>query len=167
MPDRLSEQVKLTVTFEAFQPFPFGPGVALAVMLGSVRSMLIPAAVTEELFPALSTAVPLADWPAPCELSVIGAVHEAMPDSPSLQVKLTVTVELCHPFAFAGGETANVIDGAVVSTTLTLNMPEVVSPPLSVTEQLTCVIPNGKTDPEAGEHVGVSDPSWASDAEAV
>ena len=129
--------------------------------------MLIPLAVTVALFPPLSIAVPDADWPAPSELSVTGAVHERMPDSLSLQVKLTVTGELCHPWAFAGGETVAVIDGAFVSTTLTLNMPLVVSPSLSVAEQFTCVMPSGNVLPEAGLQVGAMEPSSTSDAEAV
>src|SRR5829696_7821171 len=113
------------------------------------------------------TAVRDVDWPAPSELSVTGAVHERTPDSPSLQVKLTVTFELFQPFAFAGGDTTAEIDGAVVSKTLTLNIPLVVSPSLSVAEQFTCVRPSGNVLPEAGIQVGAMAPSSASDAEAV
>jgi hypothetical protein len=38
---------------------------------------------------------------------------------------------------------------------VTVNEPVVVRPPLSVTEQLTFVVPSGNTDPEAGLQLGV------------
>ena len=44
--------------------------------------------------------------------------------------------------------------GLVVSTTVTLNMPDAERPALSVTEQLTCVIPSEKVEPDAGKHEG-------------
>ncbi len=52
-----------------------------------------------------------------------------------------------------------VSDGGVVSCTVTVNEPVAVRPPLSVTEQLTVVVPSGKTDPEAGLQFGVRAPS--------
>ena len=45
--------------------------------------------------------------------------------------------------------------GSVVSTTVTLKLPFACMPPLSVTEQLTVVSPSGRTQPAAGEQVGV------------
>ena len=49
-------------------------------------------------------------------------------------------------------------DGGVVSCTVTVNEPVAVRPPLSVTEQLSGVLPSGKTDPEAGLQLGVRVP---------
>jgi hypothetical protein len=49
--------------------------------------------------------------------------------------------------------------GGVVSCTVTVNDPFVVRLALSVAEQVTVVVPSGKTDPEAGLHVGVRVPS--------
>ncbi len=46
-----------------------------------------------------------------------------------------------------------------MSCTVTVNEPVVVRPPLSVTEQLSVVVPSGKTDPEAGLQLGVRVPS--------
>ena len=43
---------------------------------------------------------------------VWSAEHDATPDAPSAQVKLTVTGPLCQPLAFAAGDTLAVIDGA-------------------------------------------------------
>jgi hypothetical protein len=48
-----------------------------------------------------------------------------------------------------------VIVGATESTTVTLNEPVVVSPPESVTEQLTLVVPIANVAPEAGVQVGL------------
>lgn len=42
-----------------------------------------------------------------------------------------------------------------MSTTVTLNEPLSERPSLSVTVQLTGVVPSGNVEPDAGEHVGV------------
>ena len=57
-------------------------------------------------------------------------------------------------------------DGAVVSLTVTLNMPVVVTMLLSVAEQSTWVSPSEKVEPDEGTHVAVNRPSSASLAEA-
>jgi hypothetical protein len=57
-----------------------------------------------------------------------------------------------------------VIVGGVVSTTVMINDAELVWPALSVAVQVTIVTPNGKTEPEGGLHVGVSNPSSTSSA---
>ena len=55
-PESVSEQVKVTVTAEVFQPPAFGAGEALAAMVGGVLSMLTVALALDEL-PARSTHV--------------------------------------------------------------------------------------------------------------
>ena len=45
--------------------------------------------------------------------------------------------------------------GAVVSSTVTMNWPSSVRPPLSVTEQDTVVGPSGRVVPGAGAQTGV------------
>ena len=57
--------------------------------------------------------------------------------------------------------------GAVFSTTVTLKLPVLVLPVLSVAEQLTMVCPIGNNEPEAGKQVTGTEPSTASRAEAV
>ena len=47
----------------------------------------------------------------------------------------------------------------VETFTVTLNRPDAGRPPLSVTEQLTVVVPSGKTEPEAGLQLGARVPS--------
>ena len=58
IPLTLSLHWKLTVTFELFQPAPFGAGLGVAVTVGGLRSMLT-AAVVVALCPDWSTAVPV------------------------------------------------------------------------------------------------------------
>src|SRR5947209_4941412 len=55
-PDRLSEQVKDTVTLLLFQPAAFAAGLAVALIVGAVLSILT-VSVALALFPALSVAV--------------------------------------------------------------------------------------------------------------
>src|SRR4051794_22349472 len=57
-PDRLSAQVKLTVTSVLFQPLLLATGALLPVMVGFVLSTLIPVTAVAAVFSALSTAVP-------------------------------------------------------------------------------------------------------------
>src|SRR5712691_2737017 len=56
-PDRLSLQVKLTVTSVLFQPFAFGAGLRAAVIVGGVLSILTAGEVKVALFPARSATV--------------------------------------------------------------------------------------------------------------
>ena len=64
IPDKASEQVKVTVTGPLFQPLELGAGETTAVMVGDVRSMLRVTLAVAEL-PALSVAVPEIAWLAP------------------------------------------------------------------------------------------------------
>src|SRR5712692_7865687 len=57
--------------------------------------------------------------------------------------------------------------GAVLSSTTTVAVAVPVLPAASVAEQVMVVVPSGKVLPEAGEHVGVSEPDTASVAEQV
>lgn len=57
--------------------------------------------------------------------------------------------------------------GGVVSTTDTLKLALLVLPAASLAEQLTVVVPSGKIEPEAGEQLGVMEPSTRSLAEAL
>jgi hypothetical protein len=56
IPERVSAQVKVTVTAELFQPAEFGAGEATAVIVGGVLSMLT-VTVALTLFPATSVTV--------------------------------------------------------------------------------------------------------------
>jgi hypothetical protein len=58
------------------------------------------------------------------------------------------------------------ISGLVVSTTFTTNDAFDVFAAASEAEQLTVVCPNGKVEPDAGEHDAVTSPSTKSDAAA-
>ncbi len=78
--------------------------------------MLMPLAVAGALtLSALSVQVPEADCPAPSEPSTTAESQEAMPDSSSLPLKLTVTLVLFHPLAFGAGEASAFAVGAVLS----------------------------------------------------
>jgi hypothetical protein len=116
-PERLSVTVNGIDTLLLFQPAAFGAGVGESkVTLGGVLSILIPKTVAVVLLlPALSVHVPLADCPAPSEGSGTGAVHPARPDRLSLPVKLTVTVVLFQPAAFAAGAALPFAVGGVLS----------------------------------------------------
>jgi hypothetical protein len=119
------------VTFPLFQPFALGEGDALPVMLGNVKSMLMP--VWDELaeLPALSRQTPVTDWLAPSP-RVVGGGELETPDKPSVQVKLTVTATLFHPLELAAGDLELVIEGAVLSILIPETVPDPVFPALSV-----------------------------------
>src|SRR3989449_7296387 len=92
--------------------------------------MLIPETVVLALLPALSSAVPLADWAAPSALRVIGLVQLAIPERRSEQRKLAVTSLLFQPLALAAGLRLPLIVGAVLSM-LTLPVALALLPALS------------------------------------
>src|SRR5437773_11977673 len=77
--------------------------------------MLIPETVVLVLLPALSVAVPVADWAAPAALRVIGLVQLAIPERTSEQRKLAVTSLLFQPLALAAGLRLPLIAGPVLS----------------------------------------------------
>ena len=57
IPDRVSEQMNVTVTLDVYRPDPFFGGEVMVVMVGGVLSMLSVTPPTV-VFPALSVAVP-------------------------------------------------------------------------------------------------------------
>jgi hypothetical protein len=107
-------QVKLTITSVLFQPFEFGSGEAVAVMVGDTVSMFR-VTLTDPLLSALSVAVPTTTWFAPCELTVTGPGQTEIPDKASEQINDTVTGVLFHPFAFGGGDVLAAMRGTVLS----------------------------------------------------
>ncbi len=149
-PEPASDQFQVTVTSALFQPPTLGAGEALGAAAGAVRSMLIPVTVVDALLPALSTTVPVTDWPAPSFARVTGPVHDATPDALSAQLKETVTSALFQPLAFAAGAREPTIVGAMVSRTVTGN--SAVPLVAAVAVQTTAVVPSGNVPPEAGEH---------------
>jgi hypothetical protein len=74
IPESESEQVKLIVAGAVTTPFAFGAGVAVAVMVGAVLSMLT---VVEALavLPFASVAVAVMVWFRPSVLTVFAAGH--------------------------------------------------------------------------------------------
>lgn len=112
-PESASEQVKVTVTFELFQPLAFGAGDCSAVMIEGVLSRLIVTLVVA-VFPAVSVAVPETTWFAPSVLTITGDGQVCIGLLPAVQVNVTVTFELFQPLAFGPGEATAVIVGGVV-----------------------------------------------------
>ena len=101
-------------------------------MTGGVLSMLTPLTVAVALFPALSSAVPVADCPAPSAVRVRGAEQLPTPDSPSEQLKLTTTSVLFQPLALGPGVRPAVTTGGVLSMLIPLTVAEALLPARSV-----------------------------------
>jgi len=78
-----------------------------------------------------------------------------------------VTAAPLGPVASTGLVTPMVTTGGVVSWTTTVAEAVPVLPAASVAEQVMVVLPSGKVLPEAGAHVGVSEPDTASVAVAA
>ena len=70
-PESASEQVKVTVTLELFQPLALAAGDCAAVMTGGVLSRLT-VTLAVAVFPAVSVAVPEMTWFAPSVLTTTG-----------------------------------------------------------------------------------------------
>ena len=85
-------QVKVTVTFELFQPLAFGAGDTDAVIVGATAGWMFSVTLAELGLPALSVAVPVMTWPAPTVVSVTGEEQVATPDNASVQVNVTVAL---------------------------------------------------------------------------
>ena len=130
IPDKESEQAKVTVTCPLFQPAALAAGDADAVMVGEDLSIFNVTLAEAEL-PALSVAVPEMVWFSPSAVTVIGAGQEAMPERVSEQVKVTVTGPLFQPLALAAGEAEAVMVGEDLSM-LRLALAEAELPALSV-----------------------------------
>src|SRR5438093_12233552 len=112
MPESASAQVKCTVTEPpSYQPAALGEVVAAPLIVGAVLSMLIPETVVLVLLPALSVAVPVADWAAPAALRVMGLVQLAIPARTSEQRKLAVTSVLFQQLAWVAGVGARLMAG--------------------------------------------------------
>lgn len=120
-PERLSVQEKLTVTGPSFQPLVFGGTDLELDTPGGVRSMLMLPTVADAELPARSMHVPVTDC-GPSVSRVVGVERVSTPDSASVHVKDTVTVELFHPNEFAPGVLEPVIDGRVRSMLMSLSL---------------------------------------------
>src|SRR5207244_376882 len=105
----------VTVTFVLFQPLALAGTLRVAVSVGAVLSMLIPASVTETELPARSVATSVALRLTPSAVSAIGDVTAPMPDRASAALNVTVTSVLYQPFALGGPLRAAVSVGAVLS----------------------------------------------------
>src|SRR5579859_6471182 len=112
-----------------YQPAAFLVPLTVAVMVGAVLSTLT-AVVTVAVLPALSIAVPCTSWPAPSFETVIGAGQDAMPDSASVHVNVTVASLLYQAAALGMGATVAVMVG-VVRSRLTMTVAAAVLPALS------------------------------------
>src|SRR5438309_11694137 len=99
--------------------------------------MLIPETVVLVLLPALSVAVPVADWAAPAALRVIGLVQLAIPERTSEQRKLAVTSLLFQPLALARSEERRVVAGSVLSMLIPETVELALLPALSVVVPVT------------------------------
>src|SRR5690349_19554016 len=89
--------------------------------------MLTPLSPALAELPAISVAVPLVLCCAP-STSVAGAGQAAMPGRLAWQVKLTTTLALYQPFAFATRSAAAAIVGRVLSILMLLTMMDDVLP---------------------------------------
>ena len=168
-PDSPSVAVQWIMTSPRYQPAAFGAVVGVPASVGAVLSMLIPETVVDALLSAVSVAVPDAVWLAPSEDFVTGPVHDFTPDVPSVQLNVTTTLPLFHPFAFAAGVREPAIDGADLSTftvtlpvallpTRSLAVAVLVTPPVSVvTESVAGVGAPATPDPASvADHVIVT-----------
>jgi hypothetical protein len=115
-PERASAAVQWIVTLPLYQPAPFGLVVGAPERVGATLSILIGETVAEALRSALLTAVPVTDWLAALEETVVGPEQDLIPDIGSEQVKETVTSLLFQPLPFAAGLRAPVIVGADLSS---------------------------------------------------
>lgn len=157
MPDKASEQVKVTVALgPKMIPLLFGPGETAALITGGVSSMLTVAHPCAVL-PATSTAVPHTCCPAPSVLKVTAAGQVAIPETESLHVKLTTTLVLFHPATFGLGVMTGVAVGGVRSS-LTVVVVLAVCPAASVTLALIWFMPSVLTVCAAGHCNGATPP---------
>src|SRR3990172_4399224 len=118
MPERASEQVKVTVTSLLCQPKALGGVESEATIVGGVLSRLIVTAADAE-FPALSYAIPKMTWLLPSTETIAGSGHVAIPERLSEQVNVTVTSLLYHPAIFGNNEDKEiVIAGGILSTSI-------------------------------------------------
>jgi hypothetical protein len=102
----------VTVAVLLIQPLAFAVGVTAAVITGAVKSIF---KVTDAVAvaPDASFAVPVTTWFAPCVATVCAPGH-VTGATPPLHVKVTVTLVLFQPAAFAGGAAIAVTVSAAV-----------------------------------------------------
>ncbi len=86
-------------------------------------------------FPALSTQVPIAVWPVPELVNVIGVLQKSIPERLSVPVHDTVTLVLFQPLALGTGITWGVATGGVWSI-LMVTETELCNPAPLVAEQV-------------------------------
>jgi hypothetical protein len=132
-PERLSVQVKSTVTESLYQPAAFAAVVALPPTTGAVRSILMPLTEADLVLPALS--LMLADaprlLPSPVMVLFAGWVAGSTPDRPSSPVHATLTSPLYQPAPLAAVVVAPTSDGAVLSMLMSLIVVELLLPAMS------------------------------------
>ena len=118
MPERASEHVSETVTFELFQPNAFAAGLPLPAIVGFVLSSLI-GTLPVPVFPSRSVAVAVFVVPSvsAVTVSVAGVGPLATPEPASVADQVIVTSLLRHPPALSAGETVGVTTGPVLSST--------------------------------------------------
>ena len=127
-PERASDAVNPNETFVLFHPFPFAAGdCGSKPSVGSVLSMLMFDTKAVSELPAASIQVALTAWLTPSVTTVTwNGLEGDVPVAPlvmliepiplaSVQVKLTSTLSLFHPFEFAGVTRVPENVGAVVS----------------------------------------------------
>src|SRR5712692_6673203 len=108
---------------------------------GAVLSMLTDSEVVA-LLPTLSVQVPVAACAAPSAEIVTEGLTEATPEPVSVQLNVTVTGALYQPFALGDRSGVALINGAVVSTTVTVNVLVEEFPRASLEPQVTVVAPS-------------------------
>src|SRR5919202_3394502 len=113
-------------------------------MTGLVLSMLTDAGSVAVL-PALSFAVPVTVWALPSVVTLCGPVQLAIPDSASLHWKVTVTLVLFQPSAFAAGDWVCPIVGEVLSMPKLTVFAASVLPATSVLQNFRVWVPSVAT----------------------
>jgi hypothetical protein len=103
-----------TVTSELFHPAALGAGAGVAIT-DKGASCTLSVTLVDVVFPALSVADPLKTCPAPAVVTLIGAGHTAMPESPSEQLNVTTAGAVTTPFAPGTGAIVAVMAGGVLS----------------------------------------------------
>ncbi len=97
-----------------FHPAAFGGGAGVAI-IESGANCTLNVTLVDVVLPALSVADPLKTCPAPAVVTLIGAGHTAMPESPSEQLKVITAGAVTTPLAPGAGATVAVIAGGVLS----------------------------------------------------
>ena len=143
-PERASPHVKATVTSALYQPAALAARSTEPEMVGAVLSRLTTAG-SVALLPARSTAVPGTGCAAPSVEIVCGAVQEAIPDSASVQSKVTVTSELFQPAAFAAGDRVCPIVGGVRSIRTVAVRGTSMLPALSTLQKASVYVPSASS----------------------